>query len=269
MAMTKLGDGSATHGVEEITGRELSWLRDAHERFTFAEEDTTSIDPGKSLAWLVVIQVVVYYLCTSIISTATYLGIFAYIYVKWVYPLSSAKDNEELESTVAESDEEPEWLLDQFFSYVQQHKTVAEEATEPNSSLNEETELDVPEVEEEPESLLDQFLNYAQQHKQSADFHVKKDDNERDTTAAQTQEIIGNDQQLEDSKESSRNISDSDNLDFQSKMTVSVLPVVTSSVTSITNTLSTDKVEDDTDLDEDDIELDVDDFEIIDSDELN
>ena len=80
---------------------------------------------------------------------------------------------------------------------------------------------------------------------------------------------IPSNDQLEDSKESSRNISDSDNLDFQSKMTVSVMPAVTSSVTSVTNTLSTDKVEDDTDLDEDDIELDVDDFEIIDSDELN
>ena len=50
---------------------------------------------------------------------------------------------------------------------------------------------------------------------------------------------------------------------------VSVMPAVTSSVTSITNTLSTDKVEDDTDFDEDDNEVDVDDFEIIDSDELN
>ena len=93
---------------------------------------------------------VVYYLCTSIISTATYLGIFAYIYVKWVYPLSSAKDSEDMDSTVAETGEEPEWLL--------------EEAPKPNPSLNEETELDVPEVEEEPEWLLDQFLSYVQQH---------------------------------------------------------------------------------------------------------
>jgi hypothetical protein len=119
------------------------------------------------LAWLVVIQVLVYYLCTSIISTATYMGIFAYIYVKWVYPLSSAKDSEDLDSTVAEADEEPEWLLDQFFSYVQQHKTGAEEATETNSSLIEVTELDLPEVEEEPKWLLDQFLSYVQQHKQN------------------------------------------------------------------------------------------------------
>lgn len=281
MALTKLGDGSATRGVEEITGRELSWLRDAHDKFASAQEDITRADPGKSLAWLVMIQVLVYYLCTSIISTATYLGIFAYVYVKWVYPMSSAKDSEDLDSTVAESDAEPEWLLDQFFSYVQQHWTGAEETPKPNPSQNKETELDVPEVEEEPGWLLDQFLSYVQQHKQNTDFGIKTDVDERDTIAAnQTQEILDNDQ-LEDPKESISNISDSDNLDFQSEMTVSVVPVVTSSVTSITNTLSNYKVQDDAEvnevdtdehdtvLDDDDTEVDMDDFEIVNSYDLN
>ena len=73
-----------------------------------------------------------------------------------------------------------------------------------------------------------------------------------------------NDQQLDDSKESSVNGPESETLVFNSEVTVSVVSKVASSVTSIANTLSTDKVKDTTELDDDE-----DDFEIIDSDELN
>jgi len=73
-----------------------------------------------------------------------------------------------------------------------------------------------------------------------------------------------NDQQFDDSKESSVNGPESETLVFDSEVTVSVVSKVASSVTSITNTVSTDEVKDTTELDDDE-----DDFEIIDSDELN
>jgi len=244
--MSKLGDGSASRGVEEISGRELSWLKDAHDKFATAQEETTGAEPGKGLAWLVVIQVLVYYLCTSIISTVTYLGIFAYIYVKWVYPMSNTKESEDLDESVAEADQEPEWLLDQFFSYIQQNKT------DKNSSPSEEAELNVPDVEDEPGWVVDRFLSYVQQHKASAEMDEVEDDQD------------SNDQQLDDSKESSVNGPESETLVFNSEVTVSVVSKVASSVTSITNTLSTDEVKDTTELDDDE-----DDFEMIDSDELN
>ena len=83
-------------------------------------------DPGKSLAWLVVIQVLLYYLCTSsnsILSIVTYITLFAYIYVTWVYPGSNdnPKESEDLDEAVPET-EEPEWLVDQFFCYIQKHE---------------------------------------------------------------------------------------------------------------------------------------------------
>ena len=95
------------------------------EKFTTIEDDAnnTCTDPGMGLAWLVVIQVLVYYLCSSIISTATYFGIFAFIYVKWVYPMSNSIESKTLEECVTEADAEPEWILDQFLSYIQQKKT--------------------------------------------------------------------------------------------------------------------------------------------------
>ena len=96
----------------------------SQDKFTTAEDETnnTSADPGMGLAWLVVIQVLVYYLCSSIISTATYFGIFVFIYVKWVYPLSNSIESKPLEECVSEADTEPEWILDQFLSYIQQNK---------------------------------------------------------------------------------------------------------------------------------------------------
>jgi len=151
--MTRLVDGVAAPGVQEITGSELSWLKDAHDKFTTAEDETnnTSADPGMGLAWLVVIQVLVYYLCSSIISTATYFGIFVFIYVKWVYPLSNSIESKPLEECVSEADTEPEWILDQFLSYIQQNK-----AELPQS------ETTVPD-QEEPEWVVDKFLSYVQQ----------------------------------------------------------------------------------------------------------
>merc|ERR1712106_641095 len=159
-------------------------------------------------AWVVVIQLLVYYLCTSIISTVTYLGIFAYIYVKWVYPMSNTKESEDLDESVAEADQEPEWLLDQFFSYIQQNKT------DKNSSPSEEAVLSVPDVEDEPGWVVDRFLSYVQQHKASEEMDEVEDDQD------------SNDQQLDDSKERSLNGPESETLAFNSEVTVSVVSKV-------------------------------------------
>merc|ERR1712106_837108 len=124
--------------------------------------------------------------------------------------------------------------------------------TDKNSSPSEEAELNVPDVEDEPGWVVDKFLSYVQQHKASAEMDEVEDDQD------------SNDQQLYDSKESSVSGPESETLVFNSEVMVSVVSKVASSVTSITNTLSTDEVKDTTELDDDE-----DDFEMIDSDELN
>jgi len=237
-----------------IAGVEVAWLKDAHDKFANAEaepDDPTCADPGKGLAWLVVIQVMLYYLCSSIISTTTYLGLFAVIYVKWVYPMSNAVDES------VEGDKEPEWLLDQFFSFIQQNKT------EDNPSHSAEAEHEVPDVEEndeneEPGWLVDQFLSYVQKYSKGegvADFSEKAADM-RCFSKDQTQ-------YKEDSKENRTNDLSAENMLTESKMTESGVYKVTCSVTNICNTVSDDKTEDEDELDDDN------DFEMIDSNDLN
>merc|ERR1712008_221418 len=104
------------------------------------------------------------------------------------------------DESVAEADQEPEWLLDQFFSYIQQNKT------DKNSSPSKEAELNVPDVEDEPGWVVDKFLSYVQQHKASAEMDEVEDDQDSN----------------DDSKESSVNGPESETLVFDSEVTVSV-----------------------------------------------
>jgi len=248
--MSKAGD--------VVAGVELAWLKDAHDKFANAEaepDDPACADPGKGLAWLVVIQVLLYYLCTSIISTVTYLGLFAFIYVKWVYPMSNAVDVENIEESVEEDDKEPEWLLDQFFSFIQQNKTEDSPSHSPSHSA--EIEHKVPDVEEnddneEPGWLVDQFLSYVQKYSKGVADVSEEAADIRCISKDQTQ-------QKEDSKENRTNDQSPENLLSESQMTVSEVSKVTCSVTNISNTVSDGKAEDDDDND----------FEMIDSDDLN
>jgi len=75
-------------------------------------DDTAKLDPGKSLAWLVVIQVLLYCLfatSTSLFTITIYFAIIALLYTTWVYLIKEKTD-----------ESEPEWLVDQFFCLVQQ-----------------------------------------------------------------------------------------------------------------------------------------------------
>jgi len=163
----------------------MSWLRDTHEKFNAIHEETSGADPGKSLAWIVAIQVVAYYLCSSFISIIFYLGMFVYIYFRWIRPMYgfeiTAKEDKH------DGNDEPEWLLDQFFSYIQQHTDGDKEKSsylkeddvteEMIDQLEIEKDTEVPEVDDEPTWLIDTFLTYVQQHKDDeTDAHCEKVD---------------------------------------------------------------------------------------------
>merc|ERR1711915_832464 len=129
-------------------------------------EETSGADPGKSLAWIVAIQVVAYYLCSSFISIIFYLGMFVYIYFRWIRPMYgfeiTAKEDKH------DGNDEPEWLLDQFFSYIQQHTDGDKENSsylkeddvteEMIDQLEIEKDTEVPEVDDSRHGLSTHFL---------------------------------------------------------------------------------------------------------------
>eukprot|EP00092_Neocalanus_flemingeri_P025978 GFUD01028157.1.p1 GENE.GFUD01028157.1~~GFUD01028157.1.p1 ORF type:complete len:301 (-),score=86.25 GFUD01028157.1:9-842(-) len=267
MALTMQRDGYIDKEVEEeveegdeeeedTAGTELCWLTDVQDKIVSVQEDAFMNDPGQSLAWLVLIQVILYYLCTSSIyflSIATYITLFAYIYFKWIYPglNNSPEENEALDEAVPESDQEPEWLVNQFFCYVQQH---VKDTYKFNPSNKEDKESFVPEVEEEPKWLLDRFLCHVQHHEQEPedDEQVDTETSLKITPESQKTDQNANNPVTTNHIEKNPN---SDVLDLEPKVMVPVVSMVTSSVTSITNTATSYTFKDECELDEDDFEI--------------
>merc|ERR1711950_75364 len=90
-----------------------SGLQHFHDKFLTSQLDIVTSDPGKALAWLVLVSTVV----TFLLGHLVYLALFGLLYITWLYG-----DNLSLNSRdrdVEEEDEE-EWLLDRFFCFLQQ-----------------------------------------------------------------------------------------------------------------------------------------------------
>merc|ERR550532_1976469 len=84
------------------------------DKFLTSQLDIVTSDPGKALAWLVLLSTAV----TFLLGHLVYLALFGLLYVTWLYGENLSiksrdrKDNQE--------EEEEEWLLDRFFCFLQQ-----------------------------------------------------------------------------------------------------------------------------------------------------
>ena len=84
------------------------------DKFLTSQLDIVSSDPGKALAWLVLLSSLV----TFLLGHLVYLALFGLLYVTWLYGdhrSLKSRDREE-----EEEEEEEEWLLDRFFCFLQQ-----------------------------------------------------------------------------------------------------------------------------------------------------
>ena len=85
----------------------LSFFQD---KFLTPQLEIVSNDPGKFLAWLVLLSC----LLTFILGHIIYLVLFLLIYITWAY-------SEHLQDKVVDKEEDQnEWLLDKFFCFLQQ-----------------------------------------------------------------------------------------------------------------------------------------------------
>jgi len=87
-----------------------SWMNEFHDKFLTPQLDIVSNDPGKFLAWLVLLSC----LLTFILGHLIYLVLFLLIYITWAY-------SEHIQDKVVDKEEDQnEWLLDKFFCFLQQ-----------------------------------------------------------------------------------------------------------------------------------------------------
>jgi len=88
--LAQLKDGSFLNPRVDQLQPESSWLKDFESKLVSAQEVAVWSSPYKSMVWLVVSQVILYYLCSSstpLLSTTAYLTLSAYIYITWVYTI--------------------------------------------------------------------------------------------------------------------------------------------------------------------------------------
>jgi len=96
---------------EQAAGEVHSWMDQFHEKFLTPQLEIVSTDPGKFLAWLVLLSS----LLTFILGHVVYLAMFLLIYITWTY----SEHIQENDASDKEADEN-EWLLDKFFCFLQQ-----------------------------------------------------------------------------------------------------------------------------------------------------
>merc|ERR1711953_1042710 len=84
------------------------------DKFLTSQLDIVSSDPGKALAWLVLLSTLV----TFLLGHLVYLALFGLLYVTWLYGDHRSLKFRDREEEVEE--EEEEWLLDRFFCFLQQ-----------------------------------------------------------------------------------------------------------------------------------------------------
>merc|ERR1711950_45632 len=99
---------------QDVTAGVLhSSLQHFHDKFLTSQLDIVTSDPGKALAWLVLLSTAV----TFLLGHLVYLALFGLLYLTWLYGDNLSINSRDRD--VEEEDEE-EWLLDRFFCFLQQ-----------------------------------------------------------------------------------------------------------------------------------------------------
>merc|ERR550532_3721434 len=84
------------------------------DKFLTSQLDIVTSDPGKALAWLVLLSTAV----TFLLGHLVYLALFGLLYVTWLYGENlSIKSRDRKDD---QEEEEEEWLLDRFLCFLQQ-----------------------------------------------------------------------------------------------------------------------------------------------------
>jgi len=88
--LAQLRDGSYLNPSLGKLETEHSWLREVESKLVSAQEVAVWSNPYKSMVWLVLTQLMLYYICTSstpLLSTTAYFTLSVYIYITWVYTI--------------------------------------------------------------------------------------------------------------------------------------------------------------------------------------
>ena len=85
------------------------------DKFLTSQLDIVSSDPGKALAWLVLVSTVI----TFLLGHLVYLALFGLLYISWLYGDHLTVKSRDRDDDQKEEEEE-EWLLDRFFCFLQQ-----------------------------------------------------------------------------------------------------------------------------------------------------
>ena len=83
------------------------------DKFLSPQMEIVSSDPGKFLAWLVLVSTML----TLLLGHIVYLSVFFLLYVTWAYTDHLDKDSGSKD--VSKDSEENEWLLDKFICFLQ------------------------------------------------------------------------------------------------------------------------------------------------------
>lgn len=94
----------------ETAGELHGWMNDFHDKFLGPQLEIVSTDPGKFLAWLVLVSSLI----TFVLGHIIYLAFFLLIYISWAYT------NKMPDEDNRDEPEENEWLLDKFFCFLNQ-----------------------------------------------------------------------------------------------------------------------------------------------------
>merc|ERR1711981_818561 len=92
-----------------------SSLQHFHDKFLTSQLDIVTSDPGKALAWLVLVSTVI----TFLLGHLVYLALFGLLYITWLYGDNFSLNSRDRDGD-QEEEEEEEWLLDRFFCFLQQ-----------------------------------------------------------------------------------------------------------------------------------------------------
>merc|ERR550532_3303569 len=86
------------------------------DKFLTSQLDIVTSDPGKALAWLVLLSTAV----TFLLGHLVYLALFGLLYVTWLYGDNLSIKSRDRKDDQEEEEEEEEWLLDRFLCFLQQ-----------------------------------------------------------------------------------------------------------------------------------------------------
>jgi len=90
-----------------------SRINEFHDKFS-PQLEIVSSDPGRFLAWLVLLST----LLTLLLGHIVYLSVFFLLYITWAY--TDHIDREASSKDINKDSDENEWLLDKFMCFLQQ-----------------------------------------------------------------------------------------------------------------------------------------------------